>query len=209
MRKRLPRPVTGRPLQSISATSRRAVFLDRDGVVNRSEVRDGKPYAPRRLQDFRLLPGAVRAIHDLKRAGFLVIVVTNQPDIGNGLTAASEIDAMHHKLRQVSPVDDILVCPHRQNAGCRCRKPRPGMLIKAAAKWKIDLKNSFMVGDRWGDIVAGQRAGCYTVFINRHYKEPKQTEPDGLAASLPAAARLIVGLTSKKSLKSRRGNHRA
>lgn len=180
-------PVTHHPLC-------RAVFLDRDGVINRPEVRDGKPYAPRRLQDFRLLPGAVRAIHDLKQAGLLVIVVTNQPDIGNGLVAAAEIDAMHDKLRRLSPVDDILICPHRQDAGCQCRKPRPGMLIEAAAKWKIDLKNSFMVGDRWGDIVAGQRGGCYNIFIDRHYKEPQQTEPDSRAASLPAAARLIISL---------------
>lgn len=178
---------------------RRAVFLDRDGVINRSEVRDGKPYAPRRLQDFRLLPGTVRAIHDLKQAGLPVIVVTNQPDIGNGLVDAAIVEAMHDRLRRVSPVDDILVCPHRQDAGCQCRKPRAGMLIKAAAKWQIDLKKSFMVGDRWGDIVAGQRAGCYNIFINRHYKEVQQTKPDSYAGSLPAAARLIISLVNKNS----------
>jgi D-glycero-D-manno-heptose 1,7-bisphosphate phosphatase len=178
---------------------RRAVFLDRDGVINRCEVRDGKPYAPRRLQDFRLLPGAVRAIHDLKRTGLIVIVVTNQPDIGNGLVEAAVIEAMHDRLRRVSSIDDILVCPHRQDAGCQCRKPRPGMLVKAAKKWQIDLKKSFMVGDRWGDVVAGQSAGCYTVFVNRHYKEHQQTEPDSSAASLPAAARLIAGLIKPES----------
>lgn len=176
---------------------RSAVFLDRDGVINRSAVRNGKPYAPRRLEDFRLLPGAARAIRNLKQAGLLVIVVTNQPDVGNGLVDASVVESMHDKLRQVSPVDDILVCPHRQDAGCRCRKPKPGLLVEAAKKWKIDLENSFMVGDRWGDIVAGQSAGCYTIFINRHYKEPQQTEPDDRAASLPAAARLIVSLVTK------------
>lgn len=187
------------PFQSTGSRLRRAVFLDRDGVINRSEVRDGKPYAPRRLQDFRLLPGTVRAIHDLKQAGLPVIVVTNQPDIGNGLVDAAIVEAMHDRLRRVSPVDDILVCPHRQDAGCQCRKPRAGMLIKAAAKWQIDLKKSFMVGDRWGDIVAGQRAGCYNIFINRHYKEVQQTKPDSYAGSLPAAARLIISLVNKNS----------
>ena len=150
MRKRLRTPITGHPLPRISRISRPAVFLDRDGVINRSEVRDGKPYAPRRLQDFRLLPGVINAIYDLKQAGLLVIVVTNQPDIGNGFVDTGVIDAMHEKLRRVSSIDDILVCPHRQDAGCRCRKPKPGMLIKAAKKWKIDLKKSFMVGDRGG-----------------------------------------------------------
>jgi D-glycero-D-manno-heptose 1,7-bisphosphate phosphatase len=197
MRKRLQKPVAGHPPSRNSRLSRIAVFLDRDGVINRSEVRDGKPYAPRRLQDFRLLPGVVRAIHELKQAGLLIIVVTNQPDIGNGMVDAAVVHAMHDRLRQVSLIDDIMVCPHRQNAGCQCRKPSPGMLIEAAKKWEIDLKNSFMVGDRWGDIVAGERAGCYNIYINRHYKEekPQQTNPDNRAASLPGAVRLILGLT--------------
>jgi len=207
MGKRTSKPIAGRQPQNISRASRCAVFLDRDGVINRSEVRDGKPYAPRRLQDFRLLPGVVSAIHDLKQAGLLVIVVTNQPDIDNGLVDAAVVDAMHEKLRQVSSIDDVLVCPHRQDAGCRCRKPRPGMLIKAAEKWKINLKKSFVVGDRWGDIVAGQEAGCYNIFINRHYKETRQINADSRAASLPAAARLIVSLI-KKSVQSKRGNHK-
>lgn len=205
MGKRLIKPIAGHRPSSISRISRCAVFLDRDGVINRSEVRDGKPYAPRRLQDFRLLPGVVNAIHDLKQAGLLVIVVTNQPDIGNGLVDAAVVDAMHEKLRRVSLIDDILVCPHRQGTGCRCRKPKPGMLIKAAKRWKIDLKKSFMVGDRGGDVIAGQGAGCYNIFINRRYKETQPINPDSRVASLPAAARLIINLTAK-SVKSKLGN---
>ena len=169
----------------------RAVFLDRDGVINRSEVRNGKSYAPRRVEDFRLLPGAVQAIRDLKSWGLLVIVVTNQPDIGNGLVDATVVEAMHERLREVSPIDDIWVCPHRQDAGCRCRKPEPGMLLEAARKWGIDLRKSFMVGDRPGDIVAGHRADCYTIFVDRRYREPLQIEPDNRAKSLPAAVHLI------------------
>ena len=176
-------------------TQRRAVFLDRDGVINRCEVRGGKPYAPRRLQDFRLLPGVGAAVRALKDAGFLIIVVTNQPDIGNGLVDGSVVDAMHDRLRRKLPVDEIKVCPHRQDAKCACRKPRPGMLLEAAKYWRINARRSFLVGDRWGDIIAGQALGCYTVFIDRGYAEPRQATPDGYASSLPAAARLILSLT--------------
>jgi D-glycero-D-manno-heptose 1,7-bisphosphate phosphatase len=174
---------------------RRAVFLDRDGVINRCEVRNGKPYAPRRLRDFRLLPGVAAAVRELKNAGLLVIVVTNQPDIGNGLTDSAVVEAMHDKLRRAMPIDGVMMCPHRQDAGCNCRKPKPGMLLSAAKQWRIDLKKSFMVGDRWGDVVAGQAAGCYTLFINRGYKEPRLTTPDNHAKSLISATRLILSLS--------------
>ena len=173
---------------------RRVVFLDRDGVINRCEVRGGKPYAPRSLADFRLLPGVVDAVHSLKRAGLLVIVVTNQPDIGNGLVDPAEVAAMHTKLKRRLAIDDVKMCPHRQNAGCACRKPKPGMLLAAARERRIDLKKSFMVGDRWSDVVAGQAVGCYTIFIDRGYQEMRQARPDGHAASLAAAARLVLSL---------------
>lgn len=170
---------------------RRAVFLDRDGVINRCEVRGGKPYAPRRLADFRFLPGVLPAVRALKNANFLVVVVTNQPDIGNGLVDAATVEAMHEKLRMRLPVDDIKVCPHRQDEGCDCRKPKPGLLIEAARQWDIDLKKSFMVGDRWSDVIAGQAVGCYTIFVNRGYQEPRVSAPDAYSLSLPEAARKI------------------
>ena len=177
-----------------TAGKHRAVFLDRDGVINRSEVRDDKPYAPRTLAEFRLLPGAVAAVRSLKRAGLLVIVVTNQPDIGNGLVNITVVNAMHEKLRRRMVLDEIMMCTHRQNEGCNCRKPKPGMLIAAARKCHIDLRRSFMVGDRWGDIIAGQAVGCYTVFINRGYKEQQLATPDGYARSLRSATRTILSL---------------
>ena len=170
----------------------RTVFLDRDGVINRSEMRGGKPYAPRRLEDFRLLPGVSKSVDALKRAGFLVVVVTNQPDIGNGLVEASIVEAMHARLRSRVAVDDIRICPHRQDAGCSCRKPKPGMLLAAARQWNIDLKISYMVGDRASDIVAGKAAGCYTLLINRHYSEPLLNAPERTVRSLPAAVRFIL-----------------
>src|SRR5438128_1851376 len=100
--------------------NRRAVFLDRDGVLNRSEVRNGKPYAPRRQSEFRLLPGVASAVADLKTAGFIVIVVTNQPDVGHGLIGSDTLNAMHEKLRSKVDVDGIMVCAHRQDEGCSC-----------------------------------------------------------------------------------------
>jgi len=170
----------------------RAVFLDRDGVINRCEVRNGKPYAPRRLEDFRLLPGAKNAVRTLKRARFHVIVVTNQPDIGHGLTSKITVEAMHQWLKRHLQPDDIKMCPHRQDENCACRKPKPGMLLEAARQWKLDLANSFMVGDRCGDVIAGNRAGCYTIFINRGYREGKCPKPDRMINSLAAAVRLIL-----------------
>jgi len=155
-------------------------------------MRGGKPYAPRRLEDFRLLPGVSKSVDALKRAGFLVVVVTNQPDIGNGLVEASIVEAMHARLRSRVAVDDIRICPHRQDAGCSCRKPKPGMLLAAARQWNIDLKISYMVGDRASDIVAGKAAGCYTLLINRHYSEPLLNAPERTVRSLPAAVRFIL-----------------
>lgn len=176
---------------------RPGAFLDRDGVLNRSAVIGGKPHAPRRLEDFRLLPGVAQAVARLKAAGLIVVVVTNQPDIGNGLVDESVVAAMHARLKARVPVDDIRVCPHRQDLGCSCRKPRPGMLLEAARDHGIDLTRSVMVGDRAGDIAAGTAAGCRTVFIDRGYPETRRS-PTPVAAtfrarSLPAALPFLLG----------------
>lgn len=170
----------------------RAVFLDRDGVLSRSDVWDGKPFAPVALDGFDLLPDAAPAAAALKRQGFLLVVVTNQPDVGNGKVARETVDAMNRRLAQQVPVDAIKVCYHPQSAGCACRKPAPGMLIEAARELDIDLAASFMVGDRWSDVAAGKAAGCRTVFIDRHYAERRPEAPDFITDSLAGAAELIV-----------------
>lgn len=176
------------------AEQRRAAFLDRDGVINRALIRDLKPYSPRRLEDFRVLPGVPQAVGRLKQAGLLIIVVTNQPDIGNGFVTDSVMAEMHDRLRAQVPVDDIRMCPHSQTAGCDCRKPKTGMLLAAAADYGIDLKASFMVGDRFSDMLAGAAAGCYTVFVRRGYAESRnrRVPADSTVRSLPEAARLIL-----------------
>jgi D-glycero-D-manno-heptose 1,7-bisphosphate phosphatase len=179
---------------------RRAVFLDRDGVVNRSCCIDGKPYAPRQLTDFRLLPGVAAAIADLKRAGFLAIVVTNQPDIGNGLMPQHTLDAMHAKLSRSVAVDAICVCPHRQDAGCSCRKPQPGLIRRAIEDFAIDPSRSYMVGDRWSDIAAGRAADLYSIFLDRGYAEAMRAPPDLIVNSLPRAVRsILAGRAAKRA----------
>lgn len=169
-----------------------AVFLDRDGVICRTFIHNGKPYAPRKLKDFILMPNAQRSVALLKQLGFKVIVVTNQPDIGNGFVQFEEVAEMHTKLIERTMIDDIFICPHRQDEGCDCRKPNPGMLITASLKHSIDLKKSFMIGDRSSDIVAGNKAGCKTIFIDRHYKETPPSDYHAKVNSLQSAVSYII-----------------
>ncbi len=171
---------------------KRAVFLDRDGVINRAVVRNGKPYPPASLAAFELLPGVVEAVAALRAAGYLIVVTTNQPDVATGKQSREVVDAMHDRLRRALAVDDIRVCFHVDADGCRCRKPLPGMLLEAAREWDIELAASFMVGDRWRDIAAGQAAGCRTLFIDYGYAEPRPEAPDRLVDSLLAASRWIL-----------------
>jgi D-glycero-D-manno-heptose 1,7-bisphosphate phosphatase len=141
-------------------TTQPAVFLDRDGVVNRAEVRNGVPHPPRRLEDFELLTGTVGAVDRLRDAGFAVVIVTNQPDVARGDQQRTVVESMNEVVRQALEPDSIMVCYHDEAEGCECRKPAPGMLLAAAEDLRLDLARSFMVGDRWRDIVAGRRAGC-------------------------------------------------
>jgi D-glycero-D-manno-heptose 1,7-bisphosphate phosphatase len=172
-----------------------AVFLDRDGVVNRNVIRDGRPCAPRAIAQFCLLPGVKAATRALRDAGYAIIIVTNQPDIGNHLIARSVVEAMHERLRAALSPDAIEVCPHAQGAGCDCRKPKPGLLERAALRLGIAFDKSFMIGDRWSDVVAGHAVGCHTFLVNRdrqalHDEFP--VEPDTIVGSMPAAARIIL-----------------
>lgn len=166
------------------------MFLDRDGVLNRAFVRGGRPYAPRSLDEFEVLAEAPAAVRALKDAGYLAIVVTNQNDVKQGLVAADVLEAMHVRLRQAMPLDDIYVCLDANDS--RCYKPAPGMLHDAAARWSIDLSRSYMVGDRWRDVGAGRAAGCITCFIDRHYDEPLRDRPDHTVGDVAEAAALIL-----------------
>ena len=169
-----------------------AVFLDRDGVINANIERNGKPVAPTLLEQFQLLPGAENAVARLKAAGYLVIVATNQPDVSTGLTPKSVVEAMHAEIRRRMPVDDIKACFHVDKDQCSCRKPKPGLILEAAAEHGIDLATSYMVGDRWKDTAAGKAAGCLTVFVDFGYEQDGPNKPDIVVKSLPEAVNEIL-----------------
>lgn len=172
---------------------RRAVFLDRDGVVNKAIIRDGRVYAPTSMKEVEVLPGAVDAVQKLRQAGFCVIVVTNQPDVATGTVTREVVEEMHRHLCSFLAIDGIKACYHRDEDGCGCRKPKPGLLLEAAKQWSLDLKRSIMIGDRWRDIGAGKAAGCYTILIGDGYGELKNEMPDAQARSLCEASGLILG----------------
>ncbi len=194
--RRGPRPATHGPAASeqtgVGPVSRRAVFLDRDGVLNRAFVRDGVPHPPATVDELEILPGVRDACERLRGAGFLMIVVTNQPDIARGSTTAEAVEELHERLRSEVTVDDIIVCPHDDVDACACRKPRPGMLVDAAQRWGIDLAASAIVGDRWRDIEAGRAAGIRTVFIDRGYAERLANEPDLVVGELADAVSWLL-----------------
>lgn len=176
------------------AEKRRAVFLDRDGVINRALERDARPYPPTSLAEFEILPEVPQACHRLKTAGFLLVVATNQPDVGRGTLKQEIVEAIHAHMLSKLPIDRVEVCfhPGKGASDCDCRKPKPGMLVHAARELGIDLSKSWMVGDRWRDIDCGDAAGCRTVFIDRGYAEELKKKPTFFARNLAEAADIIL-----------------
>ena len=170
----------------------RAVFLDRDGVLNRALVREGRPYPPASIDELEILPGVERALAALSAAGFRLIVVSNQPDVARGTTSREAVEAINRRLAEVLPIDRFIVCYHDGGDGCACRKPRPGMLHAGAADLGVDLAASYMVGDRWRDVEAGEAAGCRTIFIYYGYAERQPSRYGARVASLEEAAQLIL-----------------
>jgi D-glycero-D-manno-heptose 1,7-bisphosphate phosphatase len=170
----------------------KGVFLDRDGVINANLERNGKPVAPTSLADFRILPGVEEAARRLKQAGFHLVIVTNQPDVATGLTPKTTVEAMHDEIRRVLPIDDIMVCFHVDADNCSCRKPKPGLILEAAAKHGIDLAASYLVGDRWRDVEAGHAVGCHTILLDYGYPQDKPAKPDQVVKSLADAAAFII-----------------
>ena len=178
----------------VRALSHRGVFLDRDGVINRAVVREGKPYPPATLEELELLPGVADAMRRLYAADFRLVVVTNQPDVARGKQTRAAVEAMHEKLLRLGlPIEAFYVCYHDGAEQCDCRKPRPGMLLAAGRDLFLDLDLSYMIGDRWRDIEAGQRAGCSTIFLDYDYDEPKPQPPFVAVGSLAEAADVILG----------------
>lgn len=184
----------------INRDIQRAVFLDRDGVITRPVVRAGKPYPPASAADAEVLPGVAEALVRLKAAGFRLIVVTNQPDVARGTIRREVVETIHADLAARLPeIDAFYTCFHDDGDRCHCRKPEPGLLLTGAEDWGLDLAGSFMVGDRWRDIDAGQRAGCRTVFLTWGYDERRPDNPDATVRSLAEAAEWILQEAERRS----------
>jgi D-sedoheptulose 7-phosphate isomerase len=181
-----------------AAPQRRAVFLDRDGVIVRALVRDGKPFPPASLEAVEVLPEVPAALRRLKDRGFELLVVTNQPDVARGTLDRDTVERIHAKLASSLPLDEILVCYHSDEDRCPCRKPKPGLLLDAGQKRGLDLTASFMVGDRWRDVEAGHNAGCKTILIDYGYQEKAPAQPPHVrVASLSEAADWIIEHSSQ------------
>ena len=173
----------------------RAVFLDRDGVINRPHFFNGRSYAPTNFHDFVLYEGVRAAVERIKRLDFKIIIVTNQPDVGHGRMHLSELNKMHQALKKEIPVDDIFVCKHRQDENCTCRKPKPGLLLMASAQHSLDFEKSFLIGDRTSDMLAAKAVGCKSIFIDLNYEaETKPESVDYSCENLQQAAAYIEKL---------------
>jgi D-glycero-D-manno-heptose 1,7-bisphosphate phosphatase len=157
----------------------------------RTTVQEGVPTAVHRLAELEILPGVAAALHSLRQAGFVLIVVTNQPDVARGTLDRQTVEEMHALLRRDLDIDEVACCYHDDPDGCACRKPRPGLLIDAAERLGIPLRRSFVVGDRWRDVEAGKRAGCRTILLRRPYSGDG-VQADFEAADLADAAQIIV-----------------
>ena len=174
----------------------RAVFLDRDGVLNRVVVRNGKPHPPASVSEFELYEDAADGCARLKAARFLLVVITNQPDVGRGIQSREAIEAMHLKLQSALPqLDRVEICYHggeRHGQTCDCRKPRTGLILKAADELNINLTDSYVIGDRWRDVDCARAAGCRAIFIQRGYKETLRKAPDVTVANFNDAVNAVL-----------------
>lgn len=170
----------------------KAIFLDRDGVINQVNLVDGKPYPPKDMSELILLSNVNEALQLLKDAGYLLIVITNQPDVVRGKAKIETVEAINQFLKDSLPIDDIFTCYHDDVEDCNCRKPKPGNILKAADQYNINVSSSFMIGDRWRDVEAGESAGCKTFFIDYRYQEKQPESYDYKVKSLYEAAKIIL-----------------
>ncbi|HEY8217634.1 MAG TPA: HAD family hydrolase [Acidimicrobiia bacterium] len=182
------------------SNARPAVFLDRDGVINEVVTVDGVPRSPRTVDELEVVADAARLLTAVRDAGYLVIVVTNQPEIARGVISASAVERIHAELESRLPIDAVYCCPHDTGDGCSCRKPAPGMLLTAATDHSVDLGRSWLIGDRWVDVAAARAAGVTPILIDRPWSwdrtssgdAPRGLDPDSHAPDLAAAVAAIL-----------------
>jgi|SRR5579862_554631 len=172
---------------------KRAVFFDRDGVLNETAVRDGTPHPPQSVAELKLVPGAADAVRRVRNAGFYAIVITNQPDVARGTATQQQVDEINAAVAHRLAIDATYACYHDDADGCDCRKPKTGLLVRAARDYGIDLRQSFLIGDRAKDAQCGRAAGCTTVFIDFKYAEtPAGVDADAIVTSLGAAVDAVL-----------------
>ncbi len=169
-------------------------MLDRDGVINKSIVLNGKPFPPKTIDELEIFEDVNKCVSKLIDAGFEIAVVTNQPDIARGKLNLKDLDAIHKKIKMNTKISNFFICPHDDCDKCVCRKPKAGLLFQAANVLSLDLKNSYLIGDRWRDIEAGQTAGCKCLYINNGYSEKSPVLPYIEVRSLSEATEIILGL---------------
>lgn len=176
--------------------AKRAVFLDRDGVINRPAIRNGMPHPPSHVEEFELYEDVLDGCALLKAANFLLVVITNQPDVGRGTQTRETVEAMNLKMQSALPLlDRVEVCYHageHYGQPCDCRKPRPGLILRAAAELNIDPKRSYVIGDRWRDVDCARAAGCHAIFIERGYEEALRQAPDFTVANFKDAVTAVL-----------------
>ena len=183
---------------TVTSAKQPAVFLDRDGVLNSAVIKGGKPFPPSTVAELEFTADAAALLQNLKSHGYKLLVVTNQPDIARGVTSRESVEAIHQKLSAALPVDEVFTCPHSDENDCDCRKPKPGLILEAARRHHIDLASSFMIGDRWRDVEAGQNAGVRTILIDDGYAEKQPARPpDAKVHSLREATEWILNATRK------------
>ncbi|MBP1641176.1 MAG: family hydrolase [Bacteroidetes bacterium] len=168
----------------------KAIFLDRDGVLNKALIIEGKPYPPKTKEEVEILDGVPEGLQELKKLGFILIVITNQPDVARGTTSLQFVTEINNFLKQQLIIDDFLCCYHDSVDNCNCRKPKPGMILSASKTWNIDLSKSFLIGDRWRDIDAGINAGVKTILIDYGYNE-KRSMPNYSCSKFIEAVQFI------------------
>jgi len=171
--------------------AKRAIFLDRDGVINKVILRNEKVSSPWKAKELMILPGVKETLKKFKAMGFLNIVVSNQPDVKRGFIKKEELFQMNEILNKNLVLDEIKICPHDDDDNCHCRKPKPGLILESARKHGIDLEQSFFVGDGWKDIEAGKAAGCKTILIKADYNKDLQKNCDYAVNNLKEALEII------------------
>ena len=180
-------------LCGVIAIKNKAIFLDRDGVINEVVFhKSDKPSSPWNFNEFKLLPHVKEPLAEFTKMGYLLFIISNQPDISRGFIEKGITEKISRIIYDKYPIKEIMICPHDDHHNCNCRKPNPGMILELSKKYNIDLKKSFLIGDNWKDIEAGQRAGVITILINYPYN--KSVKTDYRVKNLVSAVKLIKSI---------------